>query len=237
MVDLVHLSYSPWSERARWILDHTGVAWRSVPYTPTLSEPWLRWRLRRFAGSVSVPVLFTPSGAIPDSWDIAVWATRGAPALMPEGTREIDATADEALRSGRAVAGRRVLADREALRASRPFPASKLGPVGTWLTADGWRRVLRKYREDGMDDAAHRARQVAALEALEQAVGDGPFVHDAFSYADITAASALSFVAPHANLGLDPAAARAWADPELAERFAGLVAWRDQLVRDFRVRM
>ncbi|MEZ4315872.1 MAG: glutathione S-transferase N-terminal domain-containing protein [Myxococcota bacterium] len=231
---LVHIPYSPWSERARWILDAAGIEWRATGYVPTVSEPWLRAKLGRWRGPVTVPVLFTDDGPVTDSWDIACWVDRRSPGWMPAGTDALHRTADEVLRSGRVLAGKRVLADPEALKASRPALVKPLGPLGTLATADGWKRVLNKYREPGMDDADHRARMTDGLATLEAAVGAGPFVFESFSYADITVASALSFVQPHANLGLEPASARAWSDAELAERFAGLLAWRDGLVRDHR---
>ena len=58
MRTLVALPVSPWSEMARWALDHHRVSYAYEPYTPMLGEPLLRLRMRRFSGLVTVPVLF-----------------------------------------------------------------------------------------------------------------------------------------------------------------------------------
>ena len=38
MVDLYSLVYSPWSEKARWALDHHRIAYRRVRYEPVIGE-------------------------------------------------------------------------------------------------------------------------------------------------------------------------------------------------------
>ena len=69
---LVTLSVSPWSERARWALDHHGLVYEVVPHMPILGER----RLRRIVGPdkprATVPVLFAGSEVLTESWDIAV---------------------------------------------------------------------------------------------------------------------------------------------------------------------
>src|SRR5690606_17418493 len=89
MRSLVGLVYSPWTQRARWALDHHRVVYRSEPYTPLLGELALRRRLGRFRGRVSVPVLFTDAAVIDDSVAIA----RHAEAVGSGGPRFADADA------------------------------------------------------------------------------------------------------------------------------------------------
>ena len=76
MAHLIALSYSPWSEKARWALDHHRVPYRYEEYVPMLGEPLLRLRLRRPTGKVSVPVLLDEGRAFTDSFDIARHAER-----------------------------------------------------------------------------------------------------------------------------------------------------------------
>ena len=59
---LVALSYSPWSEKARWALLHHGVPFREIEYVPILGTPWLRWVARRASGRVTVPTLLIVGG-------------------------------------------------------------------------------------------------------------------------------------------------------------------------------
>ena len=68
---LIGLAYSPWTQRARWALDHHGIGYAFKHYLPTAGEPMLRLRTGNFFGRVSVPVLLTPHGAITDSLSIA----------------------------------------------------------------------------------------------------------------------------------------------------------------------
>ena len=71
MTEFVALSYSPWSEKARWPLEHHGIEFREHQYVPLLGAPRLRLRLRRLRGRVTVPVLFTRDRVLADSFAIA----------------------------------------------------------------------------------------------------------------------------------------------------------------------
>jgi glutathione S-transferase len=62
------------------------------------------------------------------------------------------------------------------------------------------------------------------------------YILDGFSFADIAMAATLQMVRPVADnyLAIGPATRDAWTDPELSERFADLLAWRDALYREHR---
>lgn len=84
---LVSLEYSPWSAKARWALAHHQVRYRKVAYVPMVAEPWLRWKLRRWSGRVTVPVWIDGERVLTDSLQIAREGERlgrGAP-LFPAG--------------------------------------------------------------------------------------------------------------------------------------------------------
>ena len=227
-MELVHIPYSPWSERARWALDHGRIAWTSIPYTPGVSEPVLRLKLRQVGGTISVPVLFTGDEVLRDSFEIAKFVGRTVDGFVGPRTEAVNAIAERALAAGRCLAGRRVLDDPEAIAASVPTKLRMLGPVARLAAADTWRRLLRKYDPEQRPSDQHRADLVAALGEIAERL-DGPYVGRAFGYADIAAASALDFVAPWAEAPLEPAVRAAWSDRELAERFHALVLWRDTL--------
>ncbi|HVY46043.1 MAG TPA: glutathione S-transferase N-terminal domain-containing protein, partial [Minicystis sp.] len=109
MTELFGLPISPWTEKARFALDHHGVAYRYRIYVPMLGEPLLRARLRRPVGRVTVPVLFTDEGAFADSFAIARYADRvgaGAPLVPSERAADVAAWNDRseaALAAGRAL--------------------------------------------------------------------------------------------------------------------------------------
>lgn len=238
--ELLHIPYSPWSEKARWALDARAITYRPVVYQPLLGEPGLRLRLKRWRGNVSVPVLFTERGAIPDSAAIARWADgHGAgPTLFPAQADAVitawNALAERGLDAGRARSLARVLDRPGALREMLPKKlAPALGKVGLSIAKAGVRRTLAKYGATRADQDGHRAELEAVLDELRAALADGRrylVPEHGFSFADIAMAQVLGFVAPPARgLRIGRNNREAFHDPELAPRYADLVAWRDAL--------
>src|SRR4051812_46178482 len=92
----IQLPYSPWSERARWALDHHHVPYRAVEHVPMVFEPGLRAVTaaltrsgRRLFEKITVPMLIDEGKVYPDSVAIAEHAEQvgsGSP-LVPEGSR------------------------------------------------------------------------------------------------------------------------------------------------------
>lgn len=233
------LPLSPWSEKARWALDHHRIEYSEEVYTPMLSEPALRWRLRRARGPVSVPVLFADGEAYTDSFDIAHFAERrgaGAPLFrrgLEEDIARWNRVSDAAMRAGRALVCFRVDADPQARSEVLPdlVPRALRRPLDP-VARVGVRYLAKKYgfRED---EHRHRAELRAHLAELREALSDGrPYViGDELSYADIAMAAALQFVAPvgDQHLRIGPATRRAWTDLDLAGELTDLLEWRDQL--------
>lgn len=236
------LTYSPWSERARWALDHAGVEYRKRSYRPLIDEPALRLKLERWRGPVTVPILETDDGVLDDSFAIARYANRhgtGDP-LMPAADLEAIAAYDDlssrAMAAGRAASLARMLDDREALLDMIPRRLARLlGPLKLAIAAAGIRRTIRKYAAVTPDDP--RATLADALDRLRADLDGAPVLLDRFSYADITAAQVLAFVEPPAtHLRLSDAVRRTYRDAELAEGYADLIAWRDALYTEHRDR-
>jgi glutathione S-transferase len=235
---LVGLSYSPWTWRAAAALRVAGVPFGFDEYLPTLGEPGLRWRLGRWSGRVSVPVLFPDDGPpVEDSLAIAVWASqRTAAPLVPRGrldeVRRWADLGDEAAGCGRGLTTRRVLEDPAALADSLPDWVRALGPVGTAIGRDAAGRILRKYGADQASPHQQRERLIGLLDQLRKGLGGRRHLLGESSWADAAASIALAFVAPHAVAPLKPAARAAWTDAELAIRYEDLLAWRDAVVAD-----
>src|SRR5450432_287180 len=131
---LIHLPYSPWSERARWALDARGVEYKCRHYQPLIGEPEIRWRTKRWKGPVTVPVLLTDQGPISDSWEIARWAdergTEGSTLFPQDALPEIEAWDERAQRgmaAGRMLSLRRVVARPDALDELTPPGIRSLG--------------------------------------------------------------------------------------------------------------
>ncbi|MCB9761730.1 MAG: glutathione S-transferase [Alphaproteobacteria bacterium] len=240
MPELIALRYSPWSEKARWALDHHRIDYTETEYLPMLGTPVLRWRLGRWRGPVTVPALVDDGVALGDSTDIALHADAigQGPSLFRVGReREMqrwDRLAERAMSAGRLRAIERVLADPVAVQESVPSTLKALpGPLRDSAVRTVAQHLRRKYPVDTRD---FETTMRDALRQLRDALGPGRYVLGRFSYADIVMAQILQFVRPHdpARLGLGPASVRAWTASLLEDEFADLLAWRDALYRDHR---
>ncbi|HWB77605.1 MAG TPA: glutathione S-transferase N-terminal domain-containing protein [Nannocystaceae bacterium] len=241
------LPYSPWSEKAKWALEDSGVRYQKQRYEPLIGEAALRWRTGKWRGKVSVPVLRTDEGWLTDSFEIARWASTQAPGstLMREldRVREYNELSERGLAAGRARSLQRLLGHRDGLRDMLP-PKMRpvLGPLGIPLAAFGVRRTLRKYAATVGGDAERELTDVldrlrADLDASKSATHGVAHLLDGFSYADIAMAQVLAFVdPPTTHLRLGEGARATFHDPEVAPRYVDLLAWRDRLYRELRDR-
>lgn len=236
---LVFLPISPWSERARWALEHHQLSYERILHAPFLGER----RLRRLVGPgpkvATVPVLLVGDERITESIDIARYAERngqGAKLFPPEKDGEIrrwNQLGDELMRAGRGLVVAALLADPAALDESLPpnlpgFLRPLLRPVTRY--AMGW--FGRKYGVLGSDRAAQVATMRSVLSTLREALkASSPYLLGRFSYADMIMATSLQGVSPVAEryIRLGPATRRAWTCPELATEFSDLLAWRDRI--------
>lgn len=230
---LVGLHYSPWTQRARWALDHHRVRHALREYVPLVGEGLLRVRTRRFWGRTSVPVLLTPHGAIFDSLAIARHAdAQGHGDKLCDGHEAAVARwvelAEPALHAARGLVMLAVDRDREAQResVSLPMPDALKGPTARLGSA-----VLRWKWSAETSEAEGEATIAAVAEQLRAALGGADHLDGTFSFADVIGAGVVQCIVPssHEAFALRPATRRAWTRPALAARFADLVEWRDRL--------
>lgn len=240
---LFGLAYSPWTERARWALDHHRIDYFYEEHVPMLGEPWLRWNAR---GSglprASVPLLRTDGRAIGDSVAIMAWADSvGRGESLRADTDHTRSWADRIELGVHAVRSRvtaAILADPEAQResAQAAVPASLAG-VFSPLAAMGARFIASKYNVDlrAVDAARRQCRETLLL---IRGTLDGGFhlVGHSLSAVDLMAATFVQGIQPVSarHLALTPAVYRAWCDAELAEEFEDIVKWRDEMYRKHR---
>ena len=243
---LVQLSYSPWSERARWALDHHGIVYQTVEHVPFLGEMRLRRIVGKKAGRATVPVLIDGATVLNESWDIATYADRtGSGSKLIPSEREHDIRvwtdlADQASSQGRLLVVSSLLASDAALDESLPFPLpSWLHATMRPVTRFGLRWFARKYDLPPAAAEEIENRMRPALERLRSAVANSPFlVGGKFSYADIAMASLLQGISPVGSgyIRLGPATRRAWTRPALERDYPELVRWRDNLYLEHRGR-
>jgi glutathione S-transferase len=238
------LPYSPWSEKARWTLDHHRVPYREVEHVPMLGGPLLRLRLRSPLQRVTVPSLVSGKEVLRDSFAIAHYADRvgqGEP-LLPDALHDAilawNLRSETILEAGRALLVERVPLDRAALEEALPsaFP-SFLRPRLGFLAKTGVWFLQHKYSTRQWDAQGGRERIRSELSALRDVLtGQGSTIFGRFTYADIVMAAALQVVQPVANrwVPLGPATRRAWTDSALAHEFADLLSWRDCVYQQHR---
>jgi glutathione S-transferase len=233
---LFAMSFSPYSEKARWALDHHKVPYTLHEHVPLMGEVPLRLRSGQWRGRVSVPLAVDGDTVLRDSLAIAKHAERvGAGSrLFPDdaAVHAWDAKGDAALGAGRALLLARLLDDREALRASLPgWIPGWLRGAATPISASATRFLARKYDAGDAAHATARQKLRDVLGELRTALAGRPHLLDGFSYADVAMAVVLQMVSPvdDALIPLDAARRRAWTEPTLAREYADLVAWRDGL--------
>ncbi len=235
MGDLYALPYSPWSEKARWALDHHGVAYREIQHVPMLGERRLRRAAKRRDGRVSVPLYVDADGIFDDSFTIGRHADavgKAAPLFPPAEEAAIEAwngKSEAILRAGRPKSLARMAGNPKVLRALLPsFVPGFLRGLMAPTAAMGVRHVMRKYAALAPADADGVITRT--LGELEATLRGKDYILGSFTFADIAMAATLQFVSPVDDRYVPVGGVRAaWEDPKLAERFASLVAWRDAL--------
>jgi glutathione S-transferase len=242
--ELFTIAYSPWSEKARWALDHHRVQYKERKFVPMLSQPGLRLRLRQFRGRLTVPIFLDGKQVLSDSFEIAKHADHigGGPTLFP--IEKLDDIArwndhsEAVMSAGRASVMARVRNDPEAQReyVASSIPSALAGALRP-LARVGNAYLAHKYYagEPGNEDELREATR-ALLSELLQALDGRAHLLERFSYADIAAAASLQQIAPVHDrfIPLSPAVRRSSTDPALAEEFSSLVAWRDRLYEQHR---
>lgn len=230
------LSYSPWTERARWALDHHGIRYRWAVHRLYLGEGALRRRAKSKPGErASVPLFVDGELIVRDSMDIVRHADR-----VGRGTKLIDdevrvnelaALVEPGLHAmrGRVTAG--TIASPACIRehASEVVPAFMAGLLGPV--------VVRAARFIGDKYQASLERDGRNLEAIRQTLRelrgriDTSFVPEPTTLRaeHVLFATFLQGIqpvtAPH--IKLKPATRAVWTCEPLLEEAAELLAWRD----------
>lgn len=240
---LIQFTFSPWSERARWALDHCNVAWQRDEYISTLSTLRVRLATRRFTGKLTVPILMADDTVLTDSWDIARYAnTHRQPDrtnLFPEQHKDSIAAwnrkSEEILGTLRIDLLHRMKSDHAAQIESLPdsIPAS-IKPHARFAGNFACSVLLKKYQ----DRYAGRAQVEDHLNSLREALAEqgGDYLTGQFSYADIVMCTALQAVTPvdHQRWPIKPAQRQCATDPELSTAYGDLLAWRDRIYHKHR---
>jgi len=241
MPTLYGLSQSPWTEKARWALDHHSVAYRYHEHVPVLGEVFLRMKARsRPSGTkASVPLLVDGDQAQFNSYDIARHADtigRGDPLFPKEEADDITKWADA---SDAIIGAARVwvldglLSNRAAqLEALPPFIPGVLRPVMTPMAKTASWFLGSKYavKRGGGDPRAAEANKLrAVLDDVRATLGGKPYLLGRLTFADVAIGASMQALRPRKDKRLGPATRDIWANEPLARDYADLLDWRDSL--------
>jgi glutathione S-transferase len=236
----ISLDYSPWSEKARWSLDHSGIQYTPKPYVSMIGAPWLRYKTKQHKGPVTVPVLIDDKTVLNDSFDIAFYANskrtdQAAKDLFPckQKALEWNELSEKALSIGRYFCVERQLGNKLAQIEILPsFIPLKARHYFTWLARNGLQYHLDKYKVQNPNLSQFRD---ILLKLREQLNGRETILEE-FSYCDIAMSLTLQYVKPVAYKysAQGPASAKCWSTSELFNEFKDLIEWRDSLYQVYR---
>ncbi|MBX3184745.1 MAG: glutathione S-transferase N-terminal domain-containing protein [Polyangiaceae bacterium] len=236
---LYGLAYSPFTERARWALDHHRVPYDYHEHLPMLGEPLLR-RKARAAGreKATVPLFVHAHGVIGDSFEIINYADQeGSGRKLGAGSAEARAWLERvnvALDAVRTRVLQRLLDDPAALdEHSMGLSPKALAPLMRPLTARVVRFLTKKH--GATMDTEHARQQIRDLCLhLRESLANGSLQRERLDAQGLLAATFLAGVKPVATSRLTAGQRRVWTEPVLADEFADLLTWRDGLYAAFR---
>lgn len=238
--ELVSLSVSAWSLKARFALKYHAIRYRTTPYMPLIGEFTLRLRLWEWKRKLTVPVMFTPKdGVLMQSYDIAKWADSHsarpeAHSLFPPGAEDQvaawNAKSDTVIYFGRSALMDSLLANPAELAKQVPSSMRWAGPLGFLFTRAVVVRLRGKYQAEGSSTSLDKVLGVLReLQAALKRSGGDYLVGGKLSYADIAMAVAVQVVKP-----LQPPFATLARLPlevlqPYQEEFRDLTEWRDRI--------
>lgn len=238
------MKQSPWTEKARWALDHHALDYTYHEHLPLIGEVLLRAKLRGRTGGAkpSVPLLVDASEMATSSLDIARYADRvgrGAslfPRSHADAIQKWNALSDRMINVGRARVLRDLATRKDAQREALPsfvpgFLRGAFAPSAVMAA----KFLASKHAVAGDAEALRETELRPALEDVRSALAGGKYLVDgALSYADIAIAAAMRAVKPEARADIGPETRTSWTDPTLARDFEDLLMWRDALYEKHR---
>ena len=236
---LIGLKVSPYSERAKWALDHHQLRYRYHEHVVLLEEPYLIWKSGSFS-KATVPMLLTHDGVVTDSYQIAKYsdARGGGSLLFPLESRaeieRIHQLSEQTVDLERRLFMGKLLSDPDAQLEQFPWKLPVwLQKVMRPVVLTGVKFIAWSFSVQPETRVRDRQQLRVQLEELRTLLKKGgkEYLLGQFTFADITAAAMIHFFTPPEPqfFRCGPATRKIMTDPELALEFRDLVEWRDQL--------
>ncbi len=245
LLKLVFFPPSPWSEKALWALDHSGLPYDKLEYTPLMTTPQVRWLSRNFTKKLTIPVALDGGKIMRDSFDIAVHANskrlKSRPNLFPTNKmteiKQWNELSDTLLNILRARANPRMKKNRDVLVNNLPpYLPSLIKLFLTPVSRYALNHLAKKYPLPSGDHEQIVLSGVTKLRvALDNSQGD--YLLGDFSYADICMAAVFQAIQPENQnfVKLDDATRECWHDKAIINESKDLIVWRDKLYKNHRL--
>lgn len=245
--ELIGLSYSPYTEKAKWVLDHHKTKYKYTEHLIMLDMFALRRRTGRPSSEITVPLLLEDKSNIFDSFAIAQHvdhiATGKTMSLFPLGRlaeiKEYNDLSESILNVGRALVVQSMAKNRQARKDSLPpFVPKILRGAALPLVNAGLTYIKKSFNVENKSAEQYEAELHILYSIIEQRLqrAGGTYLLGSFSYADIAIAVTLQFIAPvdDTYIPLTPALRECWSHGRLMHRFSNLIKWRDDLYKKHR---
>lgn len=243
MRTLYGITMSPWTEKARWALDHHGLSYSFHEHVPIVGELFLRVKASQARGrkageKASVPLLVDGDVVLPSSLSIARHSdevgTAGRDPLFPKGEEaEVErwaALSDRMISAGRSKVLGGLRTNRTAqIEALPPFMPGFMKGAFAPMTSMAANFLASKHGVPEDAEAEANASLRPALEEVRKAKGDREYLLGKLTFADFAIASALRAVRPEPTAPFGPGTREIWSNEALAAEFGDLLAWRDAL--------
>lgn len=241
MRTLYGITMSPWTEKARWALDHHGLDYSFHEHVPILGEIFLRMKANKASGrkpgeKAPVPLLVDGEAVFPSSLAIARHSdgVGKGEVLFPKGDEEEverwASLSDQMISAGRSkvLGGLRTnrTAQKEALP---PFMPGFMKGAFTPMASMAANFLASKHSVPEDADAEASAKLRPALLEIRKAKGDREYLLGKLTFADVAIAAALRAVRPEPSAPFGPGTREIWSNESLAAEFEDLLAWRDAL--------
>lgn len=238
---------SPWSERARWALDHSGVTYDTIIFTPLISNAYVRWLSRNISQKLTIPVAIDNNQQktiLRDSFEIAEHSNNirlsDRENIFPkEHLEEIiqwHKLSEQLLDILRVRANPR-MKNSKALQLNNlpPIIPDSIKPLFLPMSRFALDYFEKKYP---LPPGDHQKTLIDGLEKIREATSNSTngYLLDQFSFADITIAVVFQAIKPGKNtfVPIEDATRECWKDPELSQHYKDLLQWRDSIYEKHR---